>query len=142
MIYMALASLFLSFTPQLALAQAQQPETQASGGGFVPCGNTADNPCNVSHLFKAFILIVNYLIDFAGFIAVGAIILAGLQMVLSQGQDGLVQAKRRFTGAIIGMVIVAAAFVLINAIFAGSLTIGVQNGGQILTNPKAYINGQ
>ncbi len=135
---MGLGTLFLPVMAQPVYAQTQNGQD----GGFVPCGNTANNPCNVSHLFKAFIVLINYLITMAGFVAVAAIVYAGLLMVSSQGEDRLVQAKKRLSGAIIGLVIVAIAFVLINALFAGSLQIGVQNGGQILTNPKAYINGQ
>ncbi len=77
----------------------------------------------------------------AGFVAVAAIVYAGLLMVWSRGEDGLREAKGRFTGAVIGLVLVAAAFVIINALLAGSLSIGVCNGEKILTDPKAYING-
>ena len=113
--------------------------TNGDAGGFVPCGNTADNPCQIGHLFSAFVVIVNYLIAMAGFIAVIAIVYAGFMMVYSQGQEALKEAKGRLSGAVIGLVLVAAAFVLINAIFAGSLSIGVRNGGSILTSPLEYI---
>jgi hypothetical protein len=128
-----------------AAAAAAQAASQAfpedGSGGFVPCGNTADNPCNVTHLFRAFVVIINYLIGMAGFVAVFAIIYAGFQMVMSQGTERLTSAKRQLSGAIIGMVIVATAFVLVNALFSGSLSLGVCNGGDIFANPRAYIQG-
>ncbi len=108
-------------------------------GGFVPCGNEATNPCQIGHLFSAFVVIINYLIAMAGFIAVIAIVYAGLMMVYSQGQEQLKEAKGRISGAVIGLVLVAAAFIIINAIFAGSLSIGVKSGGSILSSPLDYI---
>ncbi len=114
----------------------------AADEGFVPCGKTVDNPCTVGHLFKGFVVIINYLIVMAGFVAVLAIVYAGFLMVYSQGDDGsgLKDAKSRLSGAVIGLVIVAAAYVLINALFSGSFSIGVCDGATILTNPKEYIN--
>lgn len=118
-------------------------QTNGDAGGFVPCGNTVSDPCTIGHLFKGFIVIVNYLIVMAGFVAVAAIVYAGLKMVASQGDDGggLKDAKGRMSGAVVGLIIVAVAYVLINALFSGSLSVGVCNGGQILSDPKAYILG-
>jgi hypothetical protein len=123
-----------------ATAHAQ---TAGQSGGFVPCGNKVGEPCTVGHLFKGFVVIVNYLIVMAGFVAVLAIVYAGFMMVYSQGDDGggLKEAKGRLSGAVIGLIIVAAAYILINALFAGSFSIGVCDGGTILTDPKAYIQG-
>lgn len=113
--------------------------TNGDEGGFVPCGNNATEPCQIGHLFSAFIVIINYLIAMAGFIAVIAIVYAGFMMVYSQGEGQLKEAKGRLSGAVIGLVLVAAAFVLINAIFTGSLSIGVKQGGDVLTSPLDYI---
>ncbi len=132
----------VSSAPQV-FAQNTQPTdkpTNGEKGGFVPCGNTADNPCTVGHLFAAFVVIVNYLISMAGFVAVFFIVFAGLQMVSSQGQEKLAASKKRLTGAITGLVIVALAFVLANALFAGSLSVGVKDGPSILANPLDYIS--
>jgi hypothetical protein len=129
----------------VAIIFSQAPEvlaqTNGDAGGFVPCGNTADNPCQVGHLFSAFIVIINYLITMAGFIAVLAIVYAGFLMIYSQGQEQLKEAKGRFSGAVIGLVLVAAAFILINALFTGSLSVGVKDGANILSNPLDYIKG-
>ena len=76
----------------------------------------------------------------AGFVAVFFIVIAGVQMTASQGQEMHKQAIQKLTGAIIGLVLVALAFVLINSLLSGSLNLGIKNGGMILTNPKKYIN--
>lgn len=116
-------------------------QTEGSAGGFVPCGNTADNPCTIHHLVRGFIVIINYLITMAGFVAVAAIVYAGFLMVSSQGEGMLKEAKGRFSGAIIGLVLVALAFVLVNALLSGSFSLGICNGSKILTSPSEYING-
>jgi hypothetical protein len=130
-----------AFDAPTVLAQSQPTDkpTEGDKGGFVPCGNTADNPCQIGHLFSAFVVIINYLIAMAGFVAVLAIVYAGFMMIYSQGQDQLKAAKGRFSGAIIGLVLVAIAFVLVNALFTGSLSIGVKDGASILSNPVEYI---
>ncbi len=122
------------------LAQASQTTTRDPKNGFVICGNDVNNPCNVSHLFKITIMIINYMIGMAGFLAVAFIVYAGILMTTSQGQGQLTDAKQRLTGAVIGLAIVATAFVLVNAAFTGSLNLGVKNGALIFTDPKQYIN--
>lgn len=114
---------------------------ESGRSGFVICGNTADTPCNVAHLFRAFIIIINYLITMAGFVAVFFIVVAGVQMTASQGQEMHKQAIQRLSGAIIGLVLVAVAFVLVNSLLAGSLNLGVKQGATILTSPRNYIKG-
>lgn len=128
-------------------AQTKPPEPKpaqtiddSGNSGFVICGNKADEPCNISHLFRAFIIIINYLITMAGLVAILVMVIAGVQITTSQGEERLRQAKQRMSGAVIGLVLVAIAFVAINSILAGSLNIGIKNGATILTNPKEYIN--
>ena len=135
-----LAMSLLIFSPHsVLLAQTNSGPTEGDAGGFVICGNTADNPCQIGDLFAVFIIIINYLIVMAGFIAVLAIVFAGLQMIYSQGQSSLTAAKGRLTGAIIGVVLVSAAYVLINSLFSGTFSIGVCEGNSILTSPLEYI---
>lgn len=113
--------------------------TEGDKGGFVLCGNTAKTPCTIGHLFAAFIVIINYLIAMAGFIAVAAIVFAGFMMIYSQGQEQLKTAKSRLSGAIIGLVLVAAAYLLINSLISGRFSIGVCDDKLILTSPLEYI---
>ncbi len=121
---------------------------ESGQSGFVICGNTVDTPCNITHLFRALTIIINYLISMVGLVAILFIVIAGVQIVASQGtvltsdggQSQLTAAKRRLGGAITGLILVAVAFVLVNSLLAGSFNIGIRNGATILTNPKAYIN--
>lgn len=128
-----------SATPAANTTVDNEPDN-GDAGGFVKCGNTAGNPCKISDLFRVFIIIINYLIGMAGFVAVIAIVYAGFMMVYSQGQEQLKVAKGRLSGAIIGLVLVAGAFVLINSLFDGRLSIGVKNGCSVLADPVNYIN--
>ncbi len=118
---------------------AQTEPQNGDAGGFVICGNEADNPCKIGDLFTTFIIIINYLIAMAGFVAVLAIVYAGFMMIYSQGQEQLKEAKGRLAGAVIGLVLVAGAFVLINSLFSGRFSIGVCDGSSILTSPLEYI---
>lgn len=120
-------------------------EVDESGkSGFVICGNTVDTPCNITHLFRTMIIIINYLITMAGLIAVLFIIISGVQIIMSQfsgaDQSKLTAAKKKLGGAVGGLVLIAIAFVLVNSLLAGSLNIGIRNGGLILSNPREYIN--
>ncbi|HMQ01935.1 MAG TPA: pilin [Candidatus Doudnabacteria bacterium] len=130
-----------------ALSASYAPEVLANNGvddtgrsGFVFCGDSVDNPCKISHLFISLVIIINYLMTMVGIVAILFIVIAGVQMTTSRGEEGLVAAKKRLTGALIGLVLVVLAFVIVNTLFAGSLSLGIRNGGLILTNPKEYIN--
>jgi len=139
LVIVAFTFLFSIYAPEVLAQQSTTNTQNGDAGGFVPCGNTADNPCQIGHLFSAFVVIVNYMIAMAGFVAVVFIVIAGLMMIYSQGQEKMKEAKGRLSGAVIGLVLVAAAFILINAIFTGSLSLGIKQGGDVLTNPLDYI---
>jgi hypothetical protein len=145
-----------------AVAYAQNPPPQqppatatATGGGtvsdtddksgesgLVPCGNSVNKPCTIAHLFRGFIVMTNYLISLAGIVAVISITYAGFRMVTSQGSETeRGAAKKRLSNSIIGMILVFAAFLLVNALFSGSINIGVKDGAKALTDPAGYIGG-
>lgn len=135
-------ALVLSSTYSLeVLAQTpNQQMTDAPGqSGFVICGDQVDNPCRIDHLFIVLVMMINYLISVAGLVALLFIVIAGVQMTMSRGEEWLRAAKGRLTGAVIGLFIVALAFILVNSLFAGSFNLGIRNGALILTNPKQYI---
>lgn len=133
-------ALVLSSTYSIeVLAQGSQSPTQTGGTDFVICGDKVDNPCKIDHLFIAMVLIINYLIAMAGLVALLFIIIAGVKMTMSRGEAWLVDAKKQLGSAIIGLVLVALAFVLVNSLFTGSFALGVKDGALLLTNPKEYI---
>jgi len=130
------------------LGLAMIPQT-VSAQGLVKCGNGTinaeghiDDACTVSDLFNTVIRVTNFLIAFAGLIAVVMLVWAGLDMVLSAGNPGNYgKAKKKMAGAIGGFILVLIAFVLVNTLVNGSLNLGIKNGAQIFINPAGYIQG-
>lgn len=117
--------------------------------GFIQCGNGTvqdgkiSDACTIGDLFKTAIYITNFLIAFAGLIAVGAIVFGGFSMVVSAGNTtGLTAARKRLTNGIIGFVIVMIAFLLVNTLLNGPLNIGVRDGTSIFKDPLKYIKGK
>ena len=122
-----------------------------SAAGLVNCGNaelkdgetTLSDACTVGHLFNTVVAITNFLIAFAGLVAVLMLVKGGLSMVVSAGNPTAYgAAKKTLFGAIMGMLLVFVAFVLVNTLLAGSLSIGIKNGASIFTNPSGYIQGK
>jgi hypothetical protein len=130
-----------AFALSLTYSSEVLAQTDTSGrSGFVICGNQVDQPCRIDHLFLSMMIIINYLINTVGLVAILFIIIAGLQMTVSRGQDMLTSAKKRLSYSIYGLVLVILAWVIVNSFFAGSLSVGIRDGGLILTNPREYIN--
>lgn len=138
--------LALSFT---AVSLAILP-AQVSAQGLVKCGNgqfdkttgRIPDACTIADLFNTVVRVTNFLIAFAGLVAVVMLVWAGLDMVLAAGNPGsYAKAKKKMTGAIGGFVLVALAFVIVNTLVSGSLKLGIKNGTQIFTDPKGYIQG-
>ncbi len=121
----------LVLSPMLSLAEE-------TAQGLVPCGNPGQAPCQFCHFFVLFRNIIDFLLNYiviplgvlmiaiGGFMYVFAYI--GPAEVLSGGQKGgpamLSQAKRLLTSVIWGLVIIFAAWLIINTFFQ---IIGVQD---------------
>ncbi len=61
--------------------------------------------------------IVNNLIIIGSFLALVMVVIAGIQWIMSRGEpDKLVSAKKRFTFAIIGLVVMLSAFFIVQVI--------------------------
>lgn len=143
--------------PSLVEAQsAADPNRSAIRSDLVPCGNADSTdgappvnsdvpngrPCTIYDIFKLIARITNFLIALAGVFAVFFIVKAGLSMVAAVGDPGkLTAAKHSLLSAVIGFVLVFAAFLLVNTILNGSLSLGIKGGASILTNPFDYIKG-
>lgn len=117
--------------------------------GLVPCGSTADNPCQLVDLFNLVIGITNFMISFAGVIAVIAVIFGGYSLVVAAGNpEAVTGAKKLITGAVIGFFFVMAAFAVSNFLIFGSRQIipGTSfirgEPVSIIRCPVAYILGQ
>ncbi len=143
--------LFLS----LALIFLVLPSLSAPGvvnaAGLVNCGNaelkdgetTLSDACTIGDLFNTVVGVTNFLIAFAGLIAIAMIVKGGFSLVISAGNPaGYASAKKTLFGAIGGLVLVFLAFVLVNTLISGSLELGIKNGVNIFKNPTGYIQGQ
>lgn len=134
----------LSVFPAVGLAQVSGDVVQqATGRGFVPCGNPGQEQCGIQHIFRGVAAILEFFIAFAAIAAVAGIVWGGIQMTYSRGNmPALTTAKKKVIYSITGFVIVMISYTVVNTVFTGgSIWGGFKNGGQILTNPLCYIQG-
>lgn len=121
-----LFSLFL-VAPSLVVAQQ----------GLVPCGG---EDCTVQKLFDMVVIVTNFLIAFAGLIAVGMIVYSGLKLVVSAGNPSAYAAAKKGLGnAIIGLVLTFAAYFIANLV---ATQLGIDGGDSIFSNPTQFIKGK
>jgi hypothetical protein len=149
----------LIFSPLISLAG----EYKADGvtihyEGLVPCGKSqpapgedelVTMPCQFCHIF----VMIDGIIDFILFrlvpiVAVLMLVMGGLMFMVSQfsgaealpggakgGPQLLSQAKRLITGVVIGLVIIFAAWLIINTLF---VILDLSNFGLSLTGPEKW----
>lgn len=80
--------------------------------------------CQTSDIFKQIARVINYLIGMIGLFVIVRIVYSGAQMILAQGNaEGIKKARAGITNALIGLIIVFAAYLIVNIIFQ---TTGVQ----------------
>lgn len=91
------------------------PLVQVHAAGLVPCGGDGESPCTVTDFFVAVARVTNFLIAMAGVFAVFQIIGAGFWMVVSQGNEETITAKKsQITTAVVGFVFVLMAYIFVN----------------------------
>jgi hypothetical protein len=132
--------------PQFASAQTTGATPgvieQATGKGFVPCGNPGQEPCTVQHVFRGIMAILNFMIAFAAIFAVAMIIWGGFLVTAAGEANTLNKGKNKIKNAIIGFAFVVLSFMVVNTFVSnGSIGLGLKNGSKILTHPLEYING-
>lgn len=113
--------------------------------GIVPCGPEAargpDAACKLEDLFTLLVGIYNFLLGMAGLVAFGFLIYGGVRMFLySVDEENLAAGKKTIVEALIGLAIVAMAYLLVNTLLAAlgveSGAIGEYFGGSILQGGK------
>jgi hypothetical protein len=138
----ALLSFFLMsaliFTPALAYAQS---------GGLVPCGpkgqtvqgQESPDGCTLKDLFNLLVRIYNFLLGMAGIVAFGLLVYGGVQMLLfSVDEDKVKSGKSTVTQALIGLAIIALAYIIVNTLL---LALGVTGGaGGFFSGAKFFGN--
>src|SRR3989338_11504894 len=98
--------------------------------GIVPCGpeaaRGADSACKLEDLFKLLVGIYNFLLGMAGIVAFGFLIYGGIRMFLySVDEENLAAGKKTVVEALIGLAIVALAYLLVNTLLTA---LGVDPG--------------
>lgn len=117
--------LALMFLPMLVMAQ---------DSGLIPCGYNG-NLCDTSDVATFANTLIDFLIKMLGVIAVIVLVITGVQLVMSAGNESAwTAAKERFTNIVIGIVLILAAWLIVDTImlaltgkglgFWGSLSIG------------------
>jgi hypothetical protein len=103
-----LVPLLITVLPLVAMGQ---------GAGLVPCGNAGQPMCDTSFVAIFANGLINFLITMLGVIAVIVLVISGFQMVVSAGDPGAWKtAKERFTNIVIGIIIILAAWLVVDTI--------------------------
>ena len=105
------------FLPAIVFAQDK---------GIVTCGPQQDKLCELADLFKLLVGIYNFLLGMAGIVAFGFLIYGGIRMFLySVDEENLAAGKKTVVEALIGLAIVALAYLLVNTLLTA---LGVDPG--------------
>jgi len=105
--------LTLLFTPLSASAASTTSTT-----GLVPCGGPNQNPCTVCDLLVLAQNVLKFAFEIAFLIVVGFIVYGGFRWIFSLGKEENIKAGQRIiTNAIIGIVIILAAWIIVNTVF-------------------------
>lgn len=107
-VWLFLSLMVLITMPVLALAQA---------GGLVPCSGP---DCNTNDVVGFANRVIEYLITALGIIAVIVMVVAGFKMVTSAGDEGAWRsAKDMFTNVVIGIILILAAWLIVDTVLKG-----------------------
>lgn len=84
--------------------------------GLVPCGGDGELPCQLCHFFVIFDRIVDFIMfTLVPVVAVLMLVIGGVMFFLATGNPGaLSQAKSVITATILGLIIVYAAWIIVN----------------------------
>lgn len=94
---------------------------RAQDNGIVPCGPKGQqgNECTIKDIFTLLVDIYNFLLATAGVVAFGFLIYGGVQMLLySVDEEHLASGKRTVMQALIGLAIVALAYIVVNTLLS------------------------
>ncbi len=134
--YILVAVTFLAILPVVVTAQA---------GGLVPCSGPDCTTASVVGLANS---LISWLISILGVIAVIVMVYAGFKMVTSAGDEGAwTKAKELFTNVVIGIVLILAAWLIVDTLLKGLTGRGLDDWTQELqmsspspTTPTANNN--
>lgn len=105
-----------AFTICIAIVLLVPVVAGAQDNGLVPCGY-GDNLCTTSHVVAFVAGLIDFLIKMLGVIAVIGLVVAGFRLVISAGKESeWTAAKNMFTNIVIGIVIILAAWLVVDTI--------------------------
>ncbi|MEX2341146.1 MAG: pilin, partial [Candidatus Paceibacterota bacterium] len=88
--------------------------------GLVPCGSPGQQPCTTEDVVKFANNLITWLISILGVIAVIALMIVGFKLVTSAGNPSAwAEAKGMFTNIVIGIIIILAAWLVVDTIMKG-----------------------
>jgi len=103
----------------------------AQDSGLVPCGYGGDL-CDTSDAVAFVNNLISFLIQMLGVIAVIALVITGFKLVLSAGNESeWTAAKERFTNIVIGIVIILAAWLIVDTIMSALTGEGLDVWGRV-----------
>ncbi|MDD5760620.1 MAG: pilin [Candidatus Pacebacteria bacterium] len=86
--------------------------------GLVPCGGETEPACNLCHLLVLVQNVLHFAIEMAFLVVIILIVYGGLRWIFSLGKEENIKAGQRIiTNAIIGIVIILAAWIIVNTVF-------------------------
>lgn len=90
-----------------------------SSAGLVPCGGPGEPMCNSEFVALMANGVIRWLISVLGVIAVIVLVYAGFKMVVSAGDTkAFSDAKQNFTNIVIGIVIILAAWLVVDTLMS------------------------
>lgn len=109
-IFSRLIPLIVLIVPVIAFAQG-------GDNGIVSCGPQQDKLCELKDLFGLLVGIYNFLLGMAGLVAFAFLVYGGIRMFFySVDEENLAVGKKTVLEALIGLAIIAAAYVLVNTL--------------------------
>ncbi len=106
--------------------------------GIVKCGPQQGKLCELKDLFELMVGIYNFLLGMAGIVAFGLLVWGGVQMLLySADEEFLKKGKSTVTQALIGLAIIALAYIIVNTLL---LALGVTGGATPYFNGSLFGN--
>lgn len=128
--------LCIVFLPSLVTAQDVSIYNPDEEYGLVPCGSPGQEPCTTEHVVAFANNVITWLISILGVIAVIALIITGFKLVVSAGNPSAWSAaKEMFTNIVIGIIIILAAWLVVDTILKGFTNQGLEERTQELSEP-------
>lgn len=111
----------------------------AQDTGLIPCGY-GDEACNTAHVAEFANTIISYLISILSIFAVIVLVITGFQMVVSAGNsDQWGVLTQRLTNIVIGIVLILAAWLIVDTIMKALTGDGLDVWGRLTGGPAEQV---